>query len=144
MDLMTTTTCEHCGTWLVASPSETDVEKLIAVGFARGLEEATKVCDVQIEGLKHNGDVHKVRAITALTDARNAIRLLTQAVVDPLAWDDADDQWTAEIKAAHPVRSESHETYATAMKMVGTRRSKGALVALVNWLLIRIANGRSR
>ena len=52
-------------------------------------------------------------------------------------WDDADDEWSDRIKAAHPTRNGSHETYATAMRMVGARRSKGALVELVNWLLQR-------
>jgi hypothetical protein len=52
-------------------------------------------------------------------------------------WKDAEDEWTAEIKAAHPARTDSHHhEYATAMRMVGNRHSKGALVALVTWLLI--------
>lgn len=54
--------------------------------------------------------------------------------MDP--WDDTEDEWTERIKAAHPSRSGSHEEYATAMRMVGNRRSKGALVELVNWLLV--------
>ena len=56
-----------------------------------------------------------------------------------LEWEDVDDEWTAAIKAAHPVRSESHLEYAVAMKMVGHRHSKGELVALVNWLLVERA-----
>ena len=52
-------------------------------------------------------------------------------------WEDQDDEWTDRIKAAHPSRSGSHEDYATAMRMVGARRSKGALVELVNYLLQR-------
>lgn len=50
---------------------------------------------------------------------------------EPLPEDDA-------IKAAFPTRSGSHETYAEAMRMVGAKRSKGALVALVNWLLVEL------
>jgi hypothetical protein len=57
---------------------------------------------------------------------------------DPNIWDDKPDEWTPEIEKAFPTRSESHEEYATAMRMVGNRRSKGALVALVNWLLVRL------
>jgi hypothetical protein len=53
------------------------------------------------------------------------------------AWDDKDDQWTVSIKAAFPTNSGSHDEYGQAMTMVGNRRSKGALVALVNWLLVR-------
>lgn len=52
-------------------------------------------------------------------------------------WEDVDDEWTLAIKAAHPARSGSHDAYAMAMRMVGHRYSKGELVALVNWLLVR-------
>lgn len=54
---------------------------------------------------------------------------------DEATWEDRVDKWTFAVKAAHPVRSESHDEYAVAMKMVGNRHSKGALVELVNWLL---------
>jgi hypothetical protein len=53
-------------------------------------------------------------------------------------WKDVDDEWTDAIKAAHPARSGAHDEYATAMKMVGHRHSKGELVALVTWLLARL------
>lgn len=39
------------------------------------------------------------------------------------------------IRAAHPVRSGDHRTYNEALRMVGAKRSKGALVELVNWAL---------
>lgn len=51
--------------------------------------------------------------------------------------DDKRDQWSAEIDAAHPMRTGKHEHWATAMTMVGNRRDKGALVELVNWLLAK-------
>jgi hypothetical protein len=54
------------------------------------------------------------------------------------AWDDVKDQWSAAIREAHPVRSGSHDEYGVAMQMVGHRHSKGELVALVNWLLVRL------
>lgn len=54
-----------------------------------------------------------------------------------VVWEDAKDEWTVQIKAAHPTRAATYEAYATAMKMVGHRRSKGELVALVTWLLVR-------
>lgn len=53
-------------------------------------------------------------------------------------WGDRDDEWTPQIDAAFPTRSGSHDEYATAMRMVSARHSKHALVALVNWLLVRI------
>ncbi len=51
-------------------------------------------------------------------------------------WTDTVDKWTEAIKAAFPTRSGSHDEYGTAMRMIGNRRSKGELVALVNWLLV--------
>lgn len=53
-------------------------------------------------------------------------------------WEDGDDEWTMRIHAAHPGRSGAHDEYETAMRMVGNRRSKGELVALVTWLLTRV------
>ena len=53
------------------------------------------------------------------------------------AWTE-DDQPLPEdavIKAAHPTRSGNHALYGEAMRLVGAKRSKSALVALVNWLL---------
>jgi hypothetical protein len=52
-------------------------------------------------------------------------------------WEDADDEWTDAIKAAHPTRAGTYDEYAMAMQMVGHRHSKGELVALVTWLLAR-------
>jgi hypothetical protein len=51
------------------------------------------------------------------------------------AWGDKDDEWTERINAAHPLKTGDNETYGIAMRMVGNRHSKGALVELVNWLL---------
>ena len=63
-----------------------------------------------------------------LRDEVNALR----------AWDDVEDEWSEAIDQAFPTRSGSHDQYAMAMKMVGNRYSKGELVALVNWLLVRL------
>lgn len=78
------------------------------------------------------------------------VALLTQAEVERRglphasgAWEDAEDEWTAAVKAAHPARgSGSHDEYGVAMRMVGHRHSKGELVALVNWLLVRIKQAK--
>lgn len=47
----------------------------------------------------------------------------------PIPEDDA-------IKAAHPTRSGRHGLYAQAMRLVGAKKSKQALVDLVTWLLL--------
>ena len=52
-------------------------------------------------------------------------------------WKDATLPEDAAIDAAFPTRSGRHDLYLEAMRLVGARQSKGALVALVNWLLHR-------
>lgn len=63
---------------------------------------------------------------------------------EPDDWDDKPDEWTMAIEAAFPTRSNSHDEYATAMKMISTRHSKRALVALVNWLLVSLDKSGER
>lgn len=55
---------------------------------------------------------------------------------EPLPEDEA-------ISAAHPMRTGRHELYGEAMRLVGARHSKGALVDLVNWLLTDRDEARS-
>lgn len=50
----------------------------------------------------------------------------------------------AEIKAAHPMRTGRHDLYGEAMRLVGARYSKGALVDLVVWLLHRADAAEAR
>lgn len=57
-------------------------------------------------------------------------------LAEALRWNDVEDKWNLVIHESFPTRSGSHTEYALAMEMVGNRRSKGQLVALVNWLLI--------
>jgi hypothetical protein len=52
-------------------------------------------------------------------------------------WDDKPIPQDKEIKAYHPTRTGRHEVYADAMALVGAKRSKYALVELVNWLLAK-------
>lgn len=62
---------------------------------------------------------------------------LERELAGALAWT-ADDQPLPEddaIRAAHPCETDRHDLYADAMRLVGAKRSKGALVDLVNWLL---------
>jgi len=51
-------------------------------------------------------------------------------------WLDREDEHTEAINAVHPLRTGNHALRATANEMVGNRHSKGALVDLVNWLLV--------
>lgn len=84
------------------------------------------------------------RVIDTESQGRDVLRLHLEARdtavrAKALQWT-ADDKALPEdeqIKVAHPLRSGSHALYAEAMRLVGAKRSKGALVELVNWLLTR-------
>jgi hypothetical protein len=57
------------------------------------------------------------------------------------AWNSEDDRPLPEdaaIDAAFPTRSGRHDLYAEASRLVGAKYTKGALIALVNWLLHRV------
>lgn len=69
---------------------------------------------------------------TMFVEAANASPAAAPA---PWAEEDRPLPEDAAIEAAFPTRSGAHKTYAEAMRMVGAKRSKAALVALVNWLL---------
>lgn len=55
-------------------------------------------------------------------------------------WTDEDKPLPedGQIDAAHPLQSGEHKLYAEAVRLVGAKRSKYALVDLVHWLLLRI------
>lgn len=48
------------------------------------------------------------------------------------------------IAAAHPLMTGDHDRYARAQAMVFARHSKGDLVDLVNWLLMRAEEAECR
>jgi len=52
-------------------------------------------------------------------------------------WSDREDEHTPAINAAHPETTKDHNTYWTALQMVGARHGKYDLVNLTNWLLAR-------
>lgn len=53
-------------------------------------------------------------------------------------WDDRTDEYSDKIKAAHPTRTKEYGKHTLAMRLVSSRKSKGELVDLVNWLLQKI------
>jgi hypothetical protein len=71
-----------------------------------------------------------------LEEKVHELTMAATATTDADAWIDAKDEWSEAIHEAHPTRSGSHEQYGTAMKMVTNRYSKGAIVSLINWLLV--------
>jgi len=52
-----------------------------------------------------------------------------------MTWDDLPLPEDKAIEKAHPVLTGRHDLYEEARRLVGARRSKDALVNLVNWLL---------
>lgn len=65
--------------------------------------------------------------------------LIAAVRAETLAWS-KDDQLLPEdeeIKAAHPWLNGDHSTYVEAHRLIGASRSKGRLVDLVNWLLVK-------
>lgn len=74
------------------------------------------------------------------TDVNWLAREFAEVEAEALAWDE-DDRALPEDEAihdAHPIRTGRHDQYAEAMRLVGAKRSKGALVSLVTWLLFRL------
>ncbi len=62
---------------------------------------------------------------------------VAMAASAPTAWADQPTPEDGPISEAFPTRSGRHDLYQEAMRLVGARHSKGALVSLVNWLLLR-------
>lgn len=59
-----------------------------------------------------------------------------------MTWDDAPLPEDELIHAAFPTRTERHDLYMEASRLVGAKRSKFALIALVNWLLAQREEAR--
>jgi len=73
---------------------------------------------------------------SALSDR---IKELEAALADAQAWTDADKPLPEddEILSHHPMKNGSHDAHTEAMRLVGAKRSKAALVDLTSWLLQR-------
>ena len=75
-----------------------------------------------------------------------AVEVLKNLVDVPTGWTDEDRPIPEDelIAAAHPTETKDHESYEEALRMVGAKRSKYALVDLVNWLLHRLRKKERR
>lgn len=100
--------------------------------------------DVERCWLEENiGDIDP-RDMPALEES--LAELLAEVRAEALAWADEDQPLPEDdaITAAHPAYSDKHhDLYLEAMRMVGAKRSKGALVDLVCWLLVRAVEARA-
>ena len=94
------------------------------------MREMMRDGDVLMLSTRHRDAI--VRSVPALLNALNTAD-------HAMDWEDVEDEWSADVAANHPTRNDgAHQHYATAMRMVGHRHSKGQLVSLVSWLLVRI------
>lgn len=78
---------------------------------------------------------------SAIKDALRKAYRAGERLFETEAWQSQDDKPLPEDDAIHeafPTRSDRHDLYVEAMRLVGAKYTKGALVALVNWLLHRI------
>jgi hypothetical protein len=99
-------------------------------------------------------DMKKLRAAAAAAEVYVAnkelqtkrIKTLEQELEAARLWKSDSDRplpEDSEIEAAFPTRSGHHDLYWEAMRLVGARYSKGGLVALVTWLLLRITTAEA-
>lgn len=75
------------------------------------------------------------------TESHHELQAATDAYRDGSVrapeWDDHSLPEDEAIAAAHPMRTGRHDLYQEAMRLVGAKHSKAALVELVNWLLAK-------
>ena len=74
-----------------------------------------------------------------ITELKKALQVATSWTKDdkPIPEDEA-------IWKAHPLMDGANKTYLEALRMIGAKRSKYALVDLVNWLLLEIEKHKDR
>lgn len=85
---------------------------------------------------KHDASPESLELLKALrlADKYKLAKAVKMVIANP-ACEDREDEFTSCINAAHPLKPKRHDLHDLAMKMVGNRYSKAALVDLVNWLL---------
>lgn len=72
-------------------------------------------------------------------------KLFTSPPFPKAEWSDEDQPLPedAEILAAHPLKTKRFDLYDTAQRLVGAKRSKFALIDLVNWALWKAENPKA-
>lgn len=77
------------------------------------------------------------RLASTYSDVLRLARELERELADATSWTDEDKPLPEDeaIHAEHPLRTRDYDTYSEALRLVGAKRSKHALVDLVNWLL---------
>jgi hypothetical protein len=99
------------------------------------LEMANKVRMVTRNDFEHEPIVQGAR--DRILHLSQRVEELERALIAKAEWCDEDQDLPEDdaIDAAHPLQTGDHKSYETALRLVGARRSKGALVGLVCWLV---------
>lgn len=133
--------CKKC------RPTKEAVSAPFASSEARALEaersNAALKRTIQSMGEKFNKLVRSIsnRALRKrVAELEHVVKRQAEQLGAP--WEDRPLPEDKAIYDAFPTRSGSHEAYVEAMRLVGARHSKGALVALVNWLLVELDRAR--
>ena len=87
-----------------------------------------------IDELIENINSNEPLKLGAITIALKQFKVYLEPKKD---WSDRDDELTEAIDALHPCETGDHKTYTKAMELIGNRHSKGSLVCLVNYFLVR-------
>lgn len=83
----------------------------------------------------HTAYIEREKRLPSTADTFFAAYLLGKNVKQDDSMD-KPDRWTPLIEQAHPTVTGLHMPYELALAMVSNRHSKGALIDLVNWLLL--------
>jgi hypothetical protein len=89
-------------------------------------------CRASVERFAHSNLAKRAEA--AESDAAK-FKAALASLRDSDSWGDKPLREDDAIQAAHPLRTGKHDVYAEAARLVGAKRSKRALIDLVNWLL---------
>lgn len=99
-----------------------------------------KIVDEAITRLRTHRDELLEANNKYLIRAREA-EYARDAAIRSVSFDNSDDRkdyLTQAIRDAHPVTTKNYKTYTQAQELVSNRYTKGALVNLVNYLLVQI------
>lgn len=89
-----------------------------------------------------NLNVEAIQELFATIRERDTLGRVNLLEATATPWVDKPLPEDDEIIAAFPTRSKRHDLYQEAVRLVGARSSKAALVALVTWLLLRIEKAK--
>ena len=106
---------------------------------------------VEIESLRGQLDHYQRRSesgesLSDALDMADEMTNLRELLYKALQWTDSDKPLPEDgaICDAHPLVTGDYALYMEAMRIVGAKRSKGALVDVVNWLLHRVLDEKSK